>query len=155
MMLDYTKQPVFVVNSYIWNNAVQLPTNVWDTSTYSYRPIFPVSDSTSLNSQKMPYILYDTVLNRRTGDLYPMVTETFNYYIVGDVPQIIYIRTFIHDLFRKLDKSAQVVNMVGDGQTFFKYFESHQNGEVGEYLTGDSIDKKYVVSLSVRGTYTI
>lgn len=161
-MADYTKFPVVLVNKYLWDLASgsvsgvpAIASAVWNTSSYSYRPFFPVSDSLAVDSTNMPYVLYDVMFEEMEGTFWPLHREVIIYRIVGKIPQIYYVRNFIKDNLEKFDESARDINNhIKDPSIHFKHIYVKGSKYVADERQAEGIESKYITSLEVCIEYT-
>lgn len=150
----YTDLAVYDMNKYIWVQAQALTPDVWDVSKYnSIVPIYPVTDSNSIQDDA-PYILYDTLFETRMNDIPQMITERVTYHIIGDVPDILYVRRFMYDIFSRLEDSAATINEISTSCNTFKYTEVWQDTNITEFQEPKSIRPRMVTSLKVKAVYT-
>jgi hypothetical protein len=103
----------------------------------------------------MPYVLYDFMFRPPDGTLWPINKERAIYSIVGDIPQIFYVKNFIFDALRKFDKSARDVNdYVKDSSIKFKSIHVYQDNFVLDEKRIDSYKPKYITTLTLSYDYT-
>lgn len=161
-MPDYTKLPIVLINNYIWELAsgsvsgiAAVSSAVWNTASFSYRPFYPVSENLAPQSTTMPYVLYDYMVEAPKDSFWPMHCERAIYSIVGDVPQIFYVKNFIFDNLKKFDKSAQEINNhIRDTSINFKYINVSQDNFVSDEKRIDSFKPKYITTLTLKYEYT-
>jgi hypothetical protein len=159
---DYTKIPIVLINNYLWalatgsvtgNSAVS--SAVWDISKYTFKPFYPVHENNAPESDKTPYILYDYLFETPDDTFWPIHKEQAIYSIVGDVPDILYVKNFIYDNLKKFDKSAQEVNnYIRDSMVDFKCIHVYQNNFISEERRLDSYKPKYITTLTLSYDYT-
>lgn len=160
--MSYAKLPIGLINQYLWdlangNVAGQegIDPEIWDTSTYQYRPFFPVSESLATNTDKTPFIIYDFLFSQPTGSMWFLEKEQATYTIVGELPQLFYIKQFIHDALKKFDESAIEVNKhLKDSDIDFKYIKCDQAGYMIDEKRIDSFKPKFVTCLTLTYEYT-
>lgn len=161
-MADYTTMPIVLINNYLWDLASgsvsgipRISSAVWNVSTYQYRPFYPVSENLAPESVTMPYVLYDYMYEKPDDTFWPIHREVGIYSIVGDVPQILYVKNFIFDSLKKFDKSAQEVNSHINNQTInFKSINVFQDNFIADEKRIESFKPKYVTTLTVIYNYT-
>lgn len=161
-MADYTKLPIVLINNYIWELAsgsvsgvATVSSAVWNTASFLYRPFYPVSENLAPQSTTMPYVLYDYMVEAPKDSFWPMHCERAIYSIVGDIPQIFYVKNFIFDNLKKFDKSAQEINNhIKDTSINFKYINVSQDNFVADEKRIDSFKPKYITTLTLKYEYT-
>jgi len=161
-MTDYTKLPIVLINNYLWALAsgsvsgyAAVPSAVWNTSTYEYKPFYPIDENLTPNSTTMPYVLYDFMFRPPDGTLWPINKERAIYSIIGDIPQIFYVKNFIFDTLRKFDKTASDVNnYINDPDIKFKSIHVYQDNFVLDEKRIDSYKAKYITTLTLSYEYT-
>jgi len=160
---DYTKLPIVLINNFIWDLASgsvsgypTISSAVWNISQYVYKPFFPVNENLAPDSSKMPYILYDYSFKMpNMNTFWPLQSETAMYTIVGDVPQIFYLKNFIYDTLKKYDTSAQEINKhIKDTTINFKCIHVDQQNFIVDERRIDSYKPKYLTSLLLTYDYT-
>jgi hypothetical protein len=159
---DYTKLPIVLINNYLWDLASgsvsgqsAVASAVWKTSNYTYRPFYPVSENLAPESTTMPYVLYDYMLELPNDTFWPINCERAVYSIVGDIPQIFYVKNFIYENLKKFDKSAQDVNNhIKDSEINFKFIKVSQGNFIADEKRIDSYKPKYITSLILYYDYT-
>ena len=161
-MADYTKLPIVLINNYLWDLAsgsvsgyATISSAVWNIQSYQYRPFYPVNENLAPESSTMPYVLYDYLYDEPDDSFWPMHKEKAIYSIVGDVPQIFYVKNFIFDTLKKYDKSAQEVNdYINDPTINFKCIHVHQSNFITDEKRIDSFKPKYITTLTLTYDYT-
>ena len=161
-MADYTKLPIVLINNYMWalasgsvSGIAKVPSAVWNVDSYSYRPFYPVHENNAPESATMPYVLYDYLFDKPSDSFWPMNKEQAIYSIVGDIPQIFYVKNFIFDTLKKYDKSAQELNdYIKDSDIKFKCIHVSQNNFISEEKRIDSLKPKYITTLTLSYDYT-
>jgi len=161
-MTDYTKLPVVLINEYLWDLAsgsvsgvAKVSSAVWNVDSYQYRPFYPVNENTAPESETMPYVLYDYMVSAPDDTFWPIHCEKAIYSIVGDIPQIFYVKNFIFDNLKKFDKSAQEVNKyIRDQDVNFKFIKVSQDNFIVDEKKIDSLRPKYITTLTVHYDYT-
>jgi hypothetical protein len=161
-MADYTKLPIVLINNYLWGLASgsvsgqpAVSSAVWNTSIYAYKPFYPINENLAPESTTMPYVLYDFMFRPPDGTLWPINKERAIYSIVGDIPQIFYVKNFIFDALRKFDKSASDVNdYINDSDIRFKSIHVYQDNFVLDEKRIDSYKPKYITTLTLSYDYT-
>jgi hypothetical protein len=105
----------------------------------------------------MPYILYDYIFMRKAGTFWPIQKEEVDYIIVGDLPQIFYIKNYIVDALERFDESAQDVNrhLLSARPTIkFKYITVDQDSYIADEKRIDSFKPKFITCLKICYEYT-
>lgn len=183
MTTSYAKMPISLINKYIWDLAKQETQNVKDANpqdigesnddyairiapylaalpfnTDSYngiQPIFPVSENLAIDTQKTPFIIYDFLFSQPNGTAWFVDKEQATYTIVGELPQLFYVKTFIYDALKKFDQSAQELNNhIQDPDISFKWVKCDQSGFMIDEKRIDSFKPKFVTSLTLTYEYT-
>ncbi len=162
MATDYTKIPIVLINNYLWDLAsgsvsgiARVSSAVWNVTSYTYKPFYPVHENMAPESDKIPYILYDYVFEEPDETFWPIHKEQAMYSIVGDLPQIFYLKNFIYENLKKFDKSAdEVNNHIRDSDINFKCIHVYQNNFISEEKRVDSFKPKYITSLTLSYDYT-
>lgn len=161
-MSDYTKIPIVLINDYLWDLASgsvsgvsRISSAVWNVNSYAYKPFYPVHENTAPDSATMPYVLYDYLFDEPTDTFWPVQKERAIYSIVGDIPQIFYVKNFIFESLKKFDKSAQEINShIKDSLVNFKCVHVSQNNFISEEKRVDSFKPKYITTLTLSYDYT-
>ena len=167
-MPNYKELPVMLINNYLWDRARGLvsgqpsASGVWDTSIYtasamSFMPFYPVSENLAVDSSKLPYILYDYMFVPKAGTFWPLQKEEADYIIVGDIPQIFYIKNYIVDALERFDESARYVNDHLASQNYktkFKYITVDQENFIADEKRIDSFKPKFITCLKLCYEYT-
>lgn len=163
-MPSYTELPIVLINNYLWDLAkgqVQgqpaVASAVWNTSLYPFTPFYPVSETLAPDSATTPYVLYDYMFMRGTGTFWPLQQEDADYVIVGDLPQIFYIKNYITEALERFDESARNINnhLASRGHlTKFKYISVHQENFIMDERKIESFKPKFVTCLRVCYEYT-
>ena len=161
-MTSYTELAVTLLNNYIWDLAKgnivgepALPDNVWNTSSYKYRPIYPVTENLAPESKTTPYILYDFIFqNRKTSTLYAIYREEVTYTIVGEIPQIFYLKNFIMSNLSNMDDTAMQINNHSNSGINFKWVDCYQDNFILDEKTIESYKPKYITTLKICYEYT-
>lgn len=168
-MSDPRELAVVHLNNYLWDLANGLVAGqpavasaVWDTSIYtsaslSFKPFYPVSENLAVDSSKMPYILYDYMFLPKAGTFWPIQKEEADYIIVGDLPQIFYIKNYINDVFEKFDESAREINnhlASSSANIHFKYITVDQDSYIADEKRIDSFKPKFITCLKLIYEYT-
>lgn len=162
MAVDYTKLPIVLINNYLWDLAsgsvsgvARVPSAVWNVSQYTYRPFYPVHENNAPESDKIPYVLYDYIFETPDETFWPIHKEQAIYSIVGDIPNILYVKNFIYENLKKFDKSAQEINNhIRDSSIDFKCVHVYQNNFISEEKRSESFKPKYITTLTVSYDYT-
>lgn len=146
------------LNNYLWNHpSASLVFNVND---YPYRPFYPVTENLAPDSAVMPYILYDYIFTAKPGTFWPLQREEADYIIVGDIPQIYYVKNWIVDTLERFDESARDVNNYLVSQTAsptsvrFKYITVDQDNYIADEKRIDSFLPKFITCLKLTYEYT-
>ncbi|NDB83845.1 MAG: hypothetical protein EB127_14140 [Alphaproteobacteria bacterium] len=161
-MIDYMKIPVVLINNYLWDLASgsvtgnpKVSSAVWNVNSYSYQPFYPVHENTAPESSTTPYVLYDFLFEEPDDTFWPLHKEKAIYSIVGDIPQIFYVKNFIFESLKKFDKSAQEVNNhINDSSINFKCIHVYQDNFISEEKRIDSFKPKYITTLTLTYDYT-
>lgn len=163
-MPSYTELPITLINKYIWdlasgsvNGEPAVASAVWDTSLYTYRPFFPVREPSTLDTNVLPYVIYDYMLAPTVGNFWPLQKEEAEYCIVGDIPQIYYVKNYITEALEKFDDSARDINhhLIGEGFiTKFKYITVSQENFIIDERRMDSYKPKFITCLRLTYEYT-
>lgn len=164
LMPSYTELPITLINKYIWDLASgsvsgqpAVASAVWDTSIYEYRPFYPVHEMLAPDTSTLPFILYDYMFAPKAGNFWPLQKEEAEYLIVGDIPQIYYVKNYIVEALEKFDESARDVNnhLSSSGyQTRFKYITVEQENFISEERRLDSFKPKFISCLRLCYEYT-
>ena len=162
MATDYTKIPIVLINNYLWDLAsgsvsgiARVSSAVWNVSSYTYKPFYPVHENMAPESDKIPYILYDYVFEEPDETFWPIHKEQAMYSIVGDLPQIFYLKSFIYENLKKFDKSAdEINNHIMDPDIRFKCVHVYQNNFISEEKRSESFKPKYITTLTISYDYT-
>ena len=162
MTNDYTKLPIVLINNYIWQLAsgsvsgvAKVSSAVWNVNSYSYIPFYPVNENLAPESATMPYILYDYMVDAPKDSFWPLHCERAIYSIVGDIPQIFYVKNFVFDNLKMFDKSAQDINnQIKDPMVKFKYINVTQDNFITDEKRIDSFKPKYITTLTLKYEYT-
>ena len=149
------------INNYVWNivNDSATASVVWNPNEYDYRPFYPVSENLAPDSVVMPYVLYDYMFLEKTGTFWPIQREEATYIVVGDVPNIFYVKNLIIDLLDKFDESAVNVNNYllsssASPTIRFKYIAAEQENFISEEKRIESFAPKYITSIKLTYEYT-
>lgn len=162
MSTDYTKIPITLINQYLWalasgsvSGVTKVSSAVWNVDQYTYRPFYPVHENLAPEQDKIPYVLYDYIFEQPDNTFWPIHKEQAIYSIVGDIPNILYVKNFIYDNLKKFDKSAQEVNdYLRDTSIDFKCIHVYQNNFISEERRADSFKPKYITTLTLSYDYT-
>lgn len=149
------------INNYIWDVVGKSATAsvVWNSSNYDYKPFYPVSENLAPDSAVLPYVLYDYMFLEKTGTFWPLQREEASYVIVGDVPNIFYVKNLIIDLLEKFDESAINVNnyMISASSSSnikFKYITAEQDNFIADEKRIESFAPKYITCVKLTYEYT-
>lgn len=163
-MSDPTELAIVHINNYLWDLASGsvsgIPTvssAVWNISSYNYRPFYPVTENLAPDSAVMPYILYDYIFVPKAGTFWPMQKEEADYVIVGDIPQIYYVKNWIVDALERYDESANNVNnhlLSSSPSIKFKYITVDQDNYIADEKRIDSFLPKFITCLKLTYEYT-
>lgn len=163
-MSDPTELAIVHINNYLWDLASGsvsgIPTvssAVWNISSYNYRPFYPVTENLAPDSAVMPYILYDYIFVPKSGTFWPMQKEEADYVIVGDIPQIYYVKNWIVDALERYDESANNVNnhlISASPSIKFKYITVDQDNYIADEKRIDSFLPKFITCLKLTYEYT-
>lgn len=164
-MPSYTELPIVHINNYVWDLArgeldpsLAVASAVWNTSLYTFRPFYPVHENLAAETIT-PYILYDYIHAPKVGTLWPVQKEEADYIIVGDLPEIYYVKNYITEALEKFDESARDLNgYVADQdagyQTNFKYITVDQDTYIADERRLSSFAPKYITCLTLTYEYT-
>jgi len=160
--VDYTKIPIVLINNYLWALASgsvsgidRVSSAVWNISQYTYKPFYPVHENNAPESNKIPYVLYDYLFDKPNDTFWPINKEQAIYSIVGDIPNIFYVKNFIYETLQKFDKSAQEINdYIKDPDINFKCVHVYQDNYISEEKRSDSVKPKYITTLTISYDYT-
>lgn len=181
-MPSYTELPIVHINNYIWDLATGSATattnmapinsstdlsgiesSVWDTSVYSFRPFYPVHENLAADATLTPYILYDYMPLPKIGTFWTLQREEAEYCIVGDLPQIYYVKNYITEALEKFNESAKNLNEyvanVNDitsasYTTNFKYITVDQETYIADERRLSSFAPKYITCIKLTYEYT-
>ena len=153
---------IVLINNYLWDLASgsvsgvdRVSSAVWNVSQYTYRPFYPVHENNAPESDKIPYVLYDYIFETPDETFWPIHKEQAIYSIVGDIPNILYVKNFIYENLKKFDKSAQEINNhIRDSSIHFKCVHVYQNNFISEEKRSESFKPKYITALTVSYDYT-
>lgn len=163
---SYQELPINLINNYIWDLAKgqvagqpAVASAVWNIENYGYTPFYPVREPTSASTtQVTPYILYDYMFVPTSGTFWPLQKEEADYIIVGDIPQIFYIKNYIVEALERYDESARGINdhLLSKSGIFtrFKYINVYQENFITDERRLDSFRPKYITCLRVCYEYT-
>ena len=166
MAIDYRVLPINLINNYIWDLArgevagvEALPVEVWDTSGYAQKPIFPIHENQGTATDgSQPFMLYDYLFADMHGTMYEINCERAILTIVAPTPGQLYaIKNFIYDNLNQLDATAQAINShVGNDSIKFKYVKCTQDLFVMQELkqTERSFAPKFASTLGLYYDYT-
>jgi hypothetical protein len=161
-VVDYTKIPIVLINNYLWDLASgsvagvpRVSSAVWNVSSYQYKPFYPVSENLAPDSATMPFVLYDYMIEPPKDTFWPLHQERAIYSIVGDIPQIFYVKNFIYDNLKKYDKSAQGINEhLRDPDVHFKCIHVEQDNFIADERRAESLKPKYITTITLSYDYT-
>lgn len=161
-MTNYTELPITLINSYIWDLAKgnvsgepAVSSAVWNTSAYKYRPIYPIAENMAPESKTTPYILYDFIYqNKKNTSFYAIYREEATYTIVGEVPQIFYLKNFIMTNLANMDETAFAINSHSNSTIDFKWVDCYQDDFVLDEKKIESYKPKYITTLKICYEYT-
>lgn len=163
-MSSYTELPITLINNYIWELASgsvsgqpAVASAVWDTSLYTYRPFFPVHEILAPDSSITPYVIYDYMLAPKAGTFWPMQKEEAEYTIVGELPQLYYVKNYITEALEKFDESARDINYHLQNRgyiTRFKYITVDQRNFIMDERRIDNFKPKFITCLRLTYEYT-
>lgn len=161
MATDYTLLPIVQINNYLWELAKgnisgisAVSSAVWNTVAYKYKPFYPITENLAPESKTTPYILYDYIFTDRPGTLYAINKEEATYTIIGDAPQIYYLKNFIYDTLCRMDDIARNVNQHSQSDINFKYINIYQDDFVLNEKRIESYKPKYITTLTLEYEYT-
>jgi hypothetical protein len=163
-MPSYTELPIVLINHYLWDLAKgnvsgqpAVASAVWNTNTYPFMPFYPVTESLAPESATLPYVLYDYMFVPGSGTFWPLQKEDADYIIVGDLPQIFYVKNWIVESLERWDESARNINdhLASQGYlTKFKYINVFQENFIMDERRIDSFKPKFITCLKVCYEYT-
>lgn len=163
-MSDPTDLPIVHINNYIWDlvsgsvsGQPAASSAVWNAQNYTYKPFYPVSQNLAPDSSVMPFIIYDYMFLPKVGTFWPMKKEEADYVIVGDIPQIFYVKNYIMSALEKFDKSAQEINnhISSTGTDInFKYITADQDTYIADEKRIDSFKPKFITCIKITYEYT-
>lgn len=163
-MPSYTELPIVLINNYLWDLArgqvdgkPAVASAVWNTNNYEFMPFYPVTENLAPESSKLPYIIYDYMFVPGSGTFWPMTKEDADYIIVGDIPQIFYLKNWIVESLERWDESARNINDHLSSQGFltkFKYINVFQENFIADERRIDSFKPKFITCLRVCYEYT-
>lgn len=161
-MPDYTTIPIVLINNYVWalaNGQVEgvsaLPSNIWNTANFQYKPFYPITENLAPESKTTPYVLYDYIFQDRPNTtFYAIYREEATYTIIGDIPQIFYVKNFIYDNLTKMDDAAREINKYSNSNINFKWISCKQDSFVLDEKRIDSYKPKYITTLKISYEYT-
>jgi len=155
------------INNYVWdivsgsvtNPGILAASAVWNPNNYNYKPFYPVSENLAPDSANLPYVLYDYMFIEKTGTFWPIQREEASYVIVGDVPNIMYVKNLIIDLLEKFDESATNVNNYllasnSSSNVRFKYITAEQDNFIADEKRIESFAPKYITCIKLTYEYT-
>ena len=166
LAIDYRVLPINLINQYIWDLAngdvsgvEAIPTEVWDTSVYTYPPMFPVHENQGADTGGThPFFLYDYLFDEREGTFFAIKRERAIYTIVASSPSQLYaIKNFIQDTLNKFDETAQGINNhIHNESIKFKFVKCSQDLFVMQELkqTERSFASKFASTLAITYEYT-
>lgn len=143
--------PVYELDA--WKTA----TNVWDTESFIFQPFYPVTENLAPDSAQLPYILYDYIFIPKQGTFWPMQKEEADYIIVGDIPQIYYLKNWIVEALERYDESARNINnylISASTSVRFKYITVDQDNYIADEKRIDSFLPKFITCLKLTYEYT-
>lgn len=163
-MSNYMELPIVHINNYLWDlaggNVAGKPavaSAVWNINNYTFKPFYPVSETLAPDSATMPFVLYDYIFTSKPGTFWPIEKEEADYIIVGDIPQIFYVKNFIVDALQKFDTSAAEVNnhiITASPTVNFKYITVEQDNYIADEKRIDSFKPKFITCLKITYEYT-
>lgn len=174
--MKYDELAINNINKFIWNQAklefslsqsdsaeiIAYKQRVWNiqpwiSQTPEITPIFPVNENFGTGfTGNVPYILYDYLFTGISGTFWPLEKERATYTIVGEIPNIYYIKNFVYEKLRKFDISASDVNKSLNSQNInFKYIKVDQPAFIAqEVRTPDSQYPRYQTTLNLTYEFT-
>ena len=118
-------------------------------------PFFPVSENLAASTETTPFIIYDFLFTPPGNTQWFINCEKAVYTIVGELPQIYYLRNFIYESLKKFDISAQDINdHIQDSSIRFKFIKCEQSNYMLDEKRIDSFKPKFVTSLILTYDYT-
>jgi hypothetical protein len=118
-------------------------------------PFFPVSENLAASTETTPFIIYDFLFTPPGNTQWFVNCEKAVYTIVGELPQIYYLRNFIYESLKKFDVSAQEINdHIDDPSIRFKFIKCEQSDYMLDEKRIDSFKPKFVTTLVLNYDYT-
>ena len=116
---------------------------------------FPITESLGGDTEKTPFVIYDFLFAPTNGTQWFINTEKSVYTIVGEFPQVYYVRNFIQEALKKFDTSAQEINnYINDPDVKFKYIKCEQPNYILDEKRIESFKPKFVTTLVLTYDYT-
>lgn len=167
MPIDYRVLPINLITNYIWdlakgevNGVEALPAEVWDTSFYTNKPIFPIHENevNLTNTSINPFIIYDYIFDNASGSMYEIKCEKATLTVVAPTPAQLYaIKNWIHDTLNKFDSIARSINLhINNDSIRFKYISCSQELFAMQELkqTERSFTPRFASTLTLYYEYT-
>ena len=163
-MPNPTELAIVHINNYLWDlvsgsvsGQPAAASVVWNASNYQFVPFYPVSENLAPDSATMPFILYDYMFLPKAGTFRPLQKEEADYIIVGDLPQIFYVKNYILDALERFDESANKINnhlLSASPSIKFKYITVDQDSYIADEKRIDSFKPKFITCLKLTYEYT-
>jgi hypothetical protein len=133
--------------------------DVWNTDVFTFQPFYPVTESLAPDSAQLPYILYDYIFVPKQGTFWPLQKEEVDYIIVGDIPQIYYLKNWIVEALERYEESAKNINnyintTASPSSIRFKYITVDQDEYIADEKRIDSFLPKFITCLKITYEYT-
>jgi hypothetical protein len=154
--------PIALINKYLWDLAkgevagsTPIDPTIWNTDSYTYQPFFPVTETLGGETDKTPFVIYDFLYAPTNNTQWFINCEKATLTIVGEIPQVFYVKNFIYETLKKFDTSAQEINAhIDDSDIRFKYIKVEQNNYILDEKRIDSFKPKFATSLTLTYDYT-
>lgn len=154
--------PITLINKYLWDLAkgdvagsTKIDPTIWNTDNFSYQPFFPVTETLGADTGNTPFVIYDFLFSSPFGTDWFINKEQAVLTIVGEMPQVWYVKNFIYENLKKFDESAQEINNhIVDQDISFKYIKCEQSNYVLDEKRIDSFLPKFATSLILTYEYT-
>ena len=160
MTADYTKVAFYDIRNVLWSelqaaNLLDPNDYMADGFTKALVPIIPAQQVPEFNNllPGKPYIIYD-IMQNPTSVAWWMNEEIVTLNIIStNALQIQTIINFIHDVFRRYDKSAKEVNLqlASTSPFIFRFFKLEAADPVQPYVNEGGIMN---ASISIMYAYT-
>ena len=178
--MNYKKLPIKIITEYLWDQfnkdylaaKTANPKNegetdaayetriagicIWSPHRYpDFTPFFPVSETQAASTDVTPFVIYDFLYAPSSNTQWFINCEKAVLTIIGEMSQIYFVRSFIHEALKKFDVSAQEINdFAQDSDIKFKFIKSEQTNYILDEKRIDSFKPKFVTSLVLTYDYT-